>query len=78
MYATIIVTIVLMVLFCFLGPVFYHTNQTSTQAALINSTQSSPPRMSPSHGQDVGLVTNFAVGRELLDLRFDAPYLQLG
>ncbi|MDA8295795.1 MAG: ABC transporter permease [Actinomycetota bacterium] len=35
--------IVFMVLFCFLGPVFYSTNQTSTQLALLNSTQNSPP-----------------------------------
>jgi peptide/nickel transport system permease protein len=46
------VVIVLMVLFCFLGPVFYHTNQTSTQAALINSTQSSPPSSTNPLGTD--------------------------
>ncbi len=33
------VIIVLMVLFCFVGPVFYHTNQTNTQEALLNSVQ---------------------------------------
>ena len=30
--------IVLVVLFCWLGPVFYKTNQTNAQAALVNST----------------------------------------
>jgi len=38
-----LVTIVLIVLFCFLGPVFYHTNQTNAQEALLNSTQNAPP-----------------------------------
>jgi peptide/nickel transport system permease protein len=36
-------SVILMVLFCFLGPVFYSTNQMSTQLALLNSTQNSPP-----------------------------------
>ena len=35
--------IVGMVLFCFVGPLFYSTNQTSTQNALLFSTQNSPP-----------------------------------
>src|SRR5579862_79682 len=35
--------IVFAVVFCFLGPVFYHTNQTSTQDALLFSTQNAPP-----------------------------------
>jgi peptide/nickel transport system permease protein len=35
--------IVFTVLFCFLGPVFYHTNQTSTQTALLYSTQNAHP-----------------------------------
>ncbi|MCU1491048.1 MAG: peptide transporter permease, partial [Acidimicrobiaceae bacterium] len=37
------VIIVLMILFCFLGPIFYSTNQTNSQEALLNSTQNSPP-----------------------------------
>ena len=44
--------IVLMVLFCFLGPVFYSTNQTSTQLALLNSTQNSPPTGANPLGTD--------------------------
>ncbi len=44
--------IVLMLLFCFLGPVFYHTNQTSTQNALLNSTQNSPPSSTNPLGTD--------------------------
>ncbi len=35
--------IVFMVLFCWLGPVFYHTNQTNAQEALVNSTSNAPP-----------------------------------
>ena len=35
--------IVLVVLFCWLGPVFYKTNQTNAQAALVNSTFNAPP-----------------------------------
>ena len=35
--------IVLMVLFCFLGPHLYPTNQTDTQTALQNSTSNAPP-----------------------------------
>jgi peptide/nickel transport system permease protein len=38
-----LVVIVLMVLFCWLGPVFYHTNQTNAQEALVNSTPNAPP-----------------------------------
>lgn len=38
-----VVTIVLIAAFCFLGPVFYHTNQTNAQEALLNSTQNAPP-----------------------------------
>ena len=37
------VMIVLIVAFCFLGPAFYHTNQTNAQEALLNSTQNAPP-----------------------------------
>jgi peptide/nickel transport system permease protein len=46
------VVIVLMVLFCFVGPVFYHTNQSSTQDALLNSTQNSPPSAANPLGTD--------------------------
>ncbi|HZS24898.1 MAG TPA: ABC transporter permease [Gaiellaceae bacterium] len=46
------VIIVLMLLFCFLGPVFYHTNQTSTQDALINSFQNAPPSSANPLGTD--------------------------
>jgi peptide/nickel transport system permease protein len=46
------VIVVLMVLFCFLGPVFYSTNQTSTQYALLNSTINSPPSAQNPFGTD--------------------------
>jgi peptide/nickel transport system permease protein len=46
------VVIVLMILFCFVGPVFYHTNQTSAQSALLNSTQNSPPSATNPLGTD--------------------------
>jgi peptide/nickel transport system permease protein len=38
-----LVIIVVFVLFCWLGPVFYHTNQTNAQEALVNSTSNAPP-----------------------------------
>jgi peptide/nickel transport system permease protein len=38
-----LVVIVFMVLFCWLGPVFYHTNQTNAQEALVNSTSNTAP-----------------------------------
>ena len=46
--------IVGMVLFCFVGPLFYSTNQTSTQDALLYSTQNSPPERGPParHGPE--------------------------
>ncbi|MCU1494749.1 MAG: Oligopeptide transport system permease protein OppC [Acidimicrobiaceae bacterium] len=44
--------VVLMVLFCYLGPVFYHTNQTNAQTALLNSTQNSPPNAHNLLGTD--------------------------
>ncbi|HVB05434.1 MAG TPA: ABC transporter permease [Acidimicrobiales bacterium] len=46
------VIIVSMVLFCFLGPVFYHTNQTNSQEILLNSTQNSPPSATNPLGTD--------------------------
>ncbi len=44
--------IVLMVLLCYLGPVFYSTNQTNANAALMYSTQNSPPSASNPLGTD--------------------------
>ncbi|MDA8292568.1 MAG: ABC transporter permease [Actinomycetota bacterium] len=44
--------IVLMVLFCFVGPIFYPVNETSTQLALLNSTQNLPPGGSNPLGTD--------------------------
>jgi peptide/nickel transport system permease protein len=44
--------IVVAVLFCFLGPLFYHTNQTSTQDALLYSTQNAPPSWDHPLGTD--------------------------
>ena len=44
--------VVLMVLFCFLGPVFYHTNQTNSQEALLYSTQNAPPSATNPLGTD--------------------------
>jgi len=44
--------IVFAVLFCYVGPVFYHTNQTSTQDALLYSTQNSPPSWDHPLGTD--------------------------
>ena len=35
--------IVLAVLFCWIGPLVYHTNQTDTQKALLHSIQNAPP-----------------------------------
>ncbi len=47
-----LVVIVGMVLFCFVGPFFYHTNQTNAQEALLNSTQNSPPGAGHPLGTD--------------------------
>jgi peptide/nickel transport system permease protein len=46
------VIIVLMVLFCFLGPVFYHTNQTNSQLALLNSSENTAPGSGHPLGTD--------------------------
>jgi peptide/nickel transport system permease protein len=35
--------VVFFVLFCFVGPHIYHTNQTNSQLALLNSTDNAPP-----------------------------------
>jgi peptide/nickel transport system permease protein len=47
-----LVIIVVSVLFCFLGPVVYHTNQSSTQNALLYSTQNAPPSRAHLLGTD--------------------------
>jgi peptide/nickel transport system permease protein len=44
--------IVLMVLFCFVGPLFYHTNQTDTQKALVSAPANSPPSSQYPLGTD--------------------------
>jgi peptide/nickel transport system permease protein len=41
-----------MVLFCFLGPLIYSTNQSSTQDALLYSTQNAPPSWGHLLGTD--------------------------
>jgi len=38
-----VVIVVAFVLFCFVGPLLYHTNQTNAQAALLNSTENAAP-----------------------------------
>ena len=47
-----LVIIVASVLFCFLGPLVYHTNQISTQNALLYSTQNAPPSSGHLLGTD--------------------------
>src|ERR1700723_3768989 len=47
-----LVVIVFMVLFCWLGPVFYHTNQTNAQEALVNSTSNTAPSSQHLLGTD--------------------------
>jgi peptide/nickel transport system permease protein len=47
-----VVLLVLMVLFCFVGPLFYHTNQTDTNAALTSGLQNSPPSSQHPLGTD--------------------------
>jgi len=47
-----LVVIVGMVLFCFVGPFFYHTNQVDAQAALLNSTQNTGPGAGHPLGTD--------------------------
>jgi len=42
--------IILIFLFCFVGPLFYHTNQTNAQLALQTSQQAAPP----GHGHPLG------------------------
>jgi peptide/nickel transport system permease protein len=44
--------IIFFVLFCFLGPVFYATNQTNAQNALLYSTQDAPPSAAHLFGTD--------------------------
>jgi peptide/nickel transport system permease protein len=47
-----LVVIVFMVLFCFVGPLIYHTNQVNGQEALQFSTQNTPPDHSHLLGTD--------------------------
>lgn len=47
-----VAVIVLVVLFCYVGPAIYHTNQTNSQTALLNSTQNSPPSAHDLLGTD--------------------------
>jgi peptide/nickel transport system permease protein len=47
-----LVIIVLMILFCFVGPVFYHTNQTDTQKALTSAPANAPPSSQYPLGTD--------------------------
>ena len=44
--------VVFIILFCFLGPAFYHTNQTSTQQALMTSVLNGPPSSQNLLGTD--------------------------
>jgi peptide/nickel transport system permease protein len=44
--------IIFFVLFCFLGPVFYHTNQTNAQTALLYSVQNAAPSSAHLLGTD--------------------------
>jgi len=46
------VVIIFMVLFCFLGPVFYSTNQTNAQLALLNSVENAAPSSAHLFGTD--------------------------
>lgn len=47
-----VVVIVAAVLFSWVGPLLYHTNQTNAQEALLNSTQNSPPSAAHPLGTD--------------------------
>ncbi len=47
-----LIVIVAAVLFCWVGPIFYHTNQTNAQEALLNSTTNSPPGAGDPLGTD--------------------------
>ena len=44
--------IVFFVLFCFVGPLFYHTNQTNAQTALVYSTENASPSTAHLLGTD--------------------------
>ena len=44
--------LILIVLFCFVGPLVYHTNQTNAQEALFNSTSNAPPGAGHPLGTD--------------------------
>ena len=43
--------IVFFILFCFVGPAVYHTNQTNSELALLNSTQNAPPPQAIGSGK---------------------------
>jgi peptide/nickel transport system permease protein len=45
-----VIIVIAFVLFCFVGPLLYHTNQTNAQEALLNSTENAPP----GHGHPLG------------------------
>jgi len=47
-----VAVIFFMVLFCFLGPSFYHTNQTNAQLALLNSVENASPGSGHWFGTD--------------------------
>ncbi len=47
-----LVWIVFMILFCFIGPLIYSTNQTNAESALLNSVQNSSPSGSHLFGTD--------------------------
>ncbi len=47
-----LIIIILMVGFCWLGPLLYHSNQTNAQEALINSVENAPPNSHHLFGTD--------------------------
>jgi peptide/nickel transport system permease protein len=47
-----LILIVFAILFCWVGPIVYPTNQTDAQAALLHSTQNSPPSAAHPLGTD--------------------------
>src|SRR5438128_582551 len=47
-----VVIIILAILFCWVGPIVYPTNQTDAQEALLHSTQNAPPSSEHPLGTD--------------------------
>jgi peptide/nickel transport system permease protein len=47
-----VVIIAGMLVFCYVGPLFYHSNQTNAQEAILNSTQNAPPGAGSPLGTD--------------------------